>query len=138
MARYIKRHGYFDVYVFCDCEEAEEFEGVKYRHLNQYAEFINTNYVHTVVVSRFSEYLPVTFKGWSENVYLVVHDLTPSGIVIPQDAKLKTIFTLTEWHADYLSARFNQLSHLIKPFYYGIDFDKFIETCNSRLRGEEN
>lgn len=125
MARYIKQHNYFDVYVFCDCEEPEVFEGVNYRHLNEYPEFINTNYVHTVIVSRFSEYLPVTFKGWSENVYLVVHDLSPSGIVIPKHSKLKYIFTLTEWHANYLSNIFPDLKEQIVPFYYGIDFEKF-------------
>jgi hypothetical protein len=76
-------------------------------------------------ISRFSEYLPVTFKGFTENVYLVVHDLTPSGIVIHLDKKLKKIFCLTEWHVEYFTQIFPSLKNITEPFYYGIDFSKF-------------
>ena len=125
MARHIQRSGLFDVYVFCNCAEEELFEGVVYKPLNDYYSFINTNYIHSCIVSRFSEYLPVTFKGWTENVYLVIHDLTPSGIVIPRDKKLKKIFCLTEWHVDYFTQIFPALKNITVPFYYGIDFQKF-------------
>ena len=124
MARYIKQNDFFEqIIVFCNTpeEKDEHFEGVNYQHLNKYYEFINNNYIHTCIVSRFSEYLPVTFSGFVENVYFVVHDLTPSGIVIPINPKLKNIFCLTEWHSDYLSNIFPTLKHIIVPFYYGID-----------------
>ncbi len=125
MARHIQRSGQFDVYVFCNCAQEELFEGVVYKPLGEYYSFINTNYIHSCIVSRFSEYLPVTFKGWTENVYLVIHDLTPSGIVIPRDNKLKKIFCLTEWHVDYFTQFFPALKNITVPFYYGIDFQKF-------------
>ena len=124
MARYIKQNDFFEqIIVFCNTpeEKDEHFEGVNYLHLNKYYEFINNNYIHTCVVSRFSEYLPVTFSGFVENVYFVVHDLTPSGNVIPINPKLKNIFCLTEWHSDYLSNIYPTLKHIIVPFYYGID-----------------
>jgi hypothetical protein len=124
MARYIKQNDFFEqIIVFCNTpeEKDEHFEGVNYLHLNKYYEFINNNYIHTCVVSRFSEYLPVTFSGFVENVYFVVHDLTPSGNVIPINKKLKNIFCLTEWHSDYLSNIFPTLKNIIVPFYYGID-----------------
>ena len=124
-ARHIQRSGKFDVYVFCNCGEEGWFEGVVYKPLSDYYSFINANYIHTCIVSRFSEYLPVTFKGWTENVYLVIHDLTPSGIVIPMDHKLKKIFCLTEWHVDYFTQFFPALKNITVPFYYGIDFQKF-------------
>jgi tetratricopeptide (TPR) repeat protein len=124
-ARHIQRSGKFDVYVFCNCGEEGLFEGVVYKPLSEYYSFINANYIHTCIVSRFSEYLPVTFKGWTENVYLVIHDLTPSGIVIPMDKKLKKIFCLTEWHVDYFTQFFPALKNITVPFYYGIDFQKF-------------
>ena len=133
MARYIKQNDFFgEVIVFCNTpgEKDELFENVLYRHINQYYEFINTNYVHTCIVSRFSEYLPVTFKGFSENVYLVVHDLTPSGIVIPMDKKLKNVFCLTEWHVDYFTNIFPSLKNITIPFYYGID-DRFKTIANT-------
>ena len=119
MARYIQQSGLFEVFVFCNCEESETFEDVKYKPLNDYYAFVNENYIHTCIVSRFSEYLPVTFKGWVENVYLDVHDLLPSGIVIPIDNKLKQIFCLTEWHVEYMSNFFPPLKHLLVSFYHG-------------------
>lgn len=123
IARYIKKQNNFDVYVFCNTpgEKDENFEGVNYRHLNKYYEFINTNYVKHCIISRFSEYLPLTFKGFTENVYFIIHDLTPSGIVIPIDLKLKNIFCLTEWHVEYFTNIFPQLKSITVPFYYGID-----------------
>jgi len=124
-ARYIQKSGLFNVYVFCNCLEEENFEGVIYKPLNHYYSFIKQNYIHTCIVSRYSEYLPVTFKGWTENVYLVVHDLTPSGIIIHLDKKLKKIFCLTEWHVDYFTQIFPSLKNITVPFYYGIDFNKF-------------
>ena len=125
LSRHIQKSGAFDVYVFCNCLEEENFEGVIYRPLSQYYSFINENYIHSCIVSRFSEYLPVTFKGWTENVYFVIHDLTPSGIVIPVNKKLKKVFCLTEWHVDYFTKIFPSLKHITVPFYYGIDFNKF-------------
>jgi len=124
-ARYIQRSGQFDVYVFCNCLEEENFEGVIYKPLSEYYSFIKQNYIHTCIVSRYSEYLPVTYKGFTENVYLVVHDLTPTGIVIPMDKKLKKIFCLTEWHVEYFTQFFPSLKNITIPFYYGIDFNKF-------------
>jgi predicted O-methyltransferase YrrM len=124
-ARYIQQSGSFDVFVFCNCLEEENFEGVIYKPLSQYYSFIKQNYIHTCIVSRFSEYLPATFKGWTENVYFVIHDLTPSGIVIPLDKKLKKIFCLTEWHVEYFTQFFPSLKNITVPFYYGIDFKKF-------------
>lgn len=126
MARYIQMDGTFDVVVFSNCSENENFEGVEYKHLNDFYQFINENVVHSCIVSRYSEYLPVAFNGLAENVYLVVHDLTPSGIVIPLNSKLKNIFCLTEWHVGYMNKIFNSLKHLTVPFYYGIDIDKFL------------
>ena len=131
MARYIQQSGQFDVVVFCNCSENEVFEGVEYKHLDEYFKYINENHVHTCIVSRYSEYLPVAYKGQVQNVYLVVHDLTPSGIVIPIDPKLKNVFCLTEWHVQYMKERFPALSSYLVPFYYGIDTNKFLNTTNT-------
>lgn len=126
MAKWIQKSGKFQTIVFCNTPEGNEeiFENTIYKPLSSYYKFINTTYVNTCIVSRFSEYLPVTFKGFSENVYFVVHDLTPSGIIIPIDKKLKNVFCLTEWHVDYFTNIFPQLKSITIPFYYGID-DRF-------------
>jgi hypothetical protein len=125
MARYIQKHGKFQVIVFCKCEREENFEGVEYKELSKFVQFVNENYVQHCMVSRFSEYLPVAYKGYVENVYLVLHDLGPSGNVIQMDRKLKNIFCLTEWHVQYFTEQFKDLASLTVPFYYGIDFNKF-------------
>jgi tetratricopeptide (TPR) repeat protein/predicted O-methyltransferase YrrM len=125
MARYIQKSGRFDVIVFCNCLQEEVFEDVLYKPLSLMYSYIYKNFIHTCVVSRFSEYIPVVTNAWTENVYLVLHDLTPSGIVIPLEHKLKKIFCLTEWHVEYFTNIFPSLAHLTVPFYYGIDFSKF-------------
>lgn len=125
MARYIQRDGRFQVFVFCNCPENDTFEGVQYRHLNEYPTFIHSTYVHTSIISRFTEYLPVTFKGYAENVYLVLHDLTPSGNVIPVDKKLKKVFCLTDWHVQYFLQHFPVLKEQTVSFSYGIDSQTF-------------
>lgn len=135
MARYMQKRGEFDVYVFCNCEEVGEvFEGVTYMPLHKYYRFIKENYVHSCMVSRFSEYLPVTFESFVENIYFVVHDLSPSGFVIPMNVKLKKIFCLTEWHVEYFTSAFPALKDITEPFYYGIDFGNFMagETRETR------
>ena len=126
-ARYIQKSGEFDVYVFCNCEDGGEvFEGVVYKPISEYYRFIKENYVHTCIVSRFTEYIPVTLKSFTENVYLVLHDLTPIGNVIPIDLKLKKIFCLTEWHVEHFTEIYPVFKSITVPFYYGIDVNNFI------------
>lgn len=125
MARYLQKMAHFDVYVFCNCLQEDKFEEVRYKPLSTYFDFISQNKIHSSIISRFSEYLLATYKGNVENVYLVLHDLTPSGNVIPINSKLKQIFCLTEWHVEYFTSIFPQCKNITSPFYYGIDIDKF-------------
>jgi predicted O-methyltransferase YrrM len=133
MSRYIKKNSNYNVIVFCNCVEPETFEGVEYLPLNEYHEFVNTYYVNTCIVSRFTQYLPVAFKSYVENVYLVLHDINSIGNVIPIDPKLRRIFCLTEWHCDIVSNNFPLLNHLIEPLYYGIDVNTFNHKNNNKI-----
>lgn len=121
MARWIQKSGHFQVVVFCRCSVEETFENVMYKDLEKYYAFIQTYLVHTSIISRFSEYIPVTYKSNVENVYLVVHDISPSCNVIPIEKKLKNIFLLTEWHKEYTDQIFPTLNHLTKYIHYGIN-----------------
>lgn len=125
LCRQIHLYGYFDTYIFCDCEEEETVDGVKYRKISNYPEFINKNYVHTIIVSRYLEYLPLTIKGWSENIYVFLHDLLTPSTIIPVDNKVKKIFCLTEWHRDYVWEFFPTLKEKITYHYYGINKELF-------------
>jgi tetratricopeptide (TPR) repeat protein len=125
MARYIQKQDYFNVVVFCNCIDNDIYENVHYRKINEYKSFINNNNVDTVMVSRYPEYLPVTYKGNVKNVYLILHDLIPQGEVIIRNEKLRKILCLSEWHCEQFKNMFEILRDLVIPFGYGIDFNLF-------------
>lgn len=126
MARYIQKHGFFKVIVFCKCDASEILEDVEYLHLDKYFDFISNKYTHTAIISRYSEYYPATIQGNVDNIYLIAHDLSFTGCVLPIHTKLKKIFCLSEWHVSYMSNTFPQLKDYFVPFYYGIDFNNFL------------
>jgi predicted O-methyltransferase YrrM/tetratricopeptide (TPR) repeat protein len=125
MARYIQKQGQYNVLVFCNCIEQTMFEGVEYIPIIQFMPFAKTQFIHQCIISRFSEYIPVAIDGNVENIYVVLHDLTPSGVVIPFSNKLKQIFCLSEWHVEYFTQFFPHFKDIAVPFYYGIDIERF-------------
>lgn len=127
MAKWIQASGTFNVIVFCRCSSEEVYEGVQYLDISKYYEFIANHVVHSCMVSRFSEYLPLTYRSHVQNVFLVVHDLTPTGVVLIRNPKLKAIFTLTEWHKEFLDEQFPTFNDLTTPLHYGIHSD-FLQT----------
>lgn len=126
LARYIQAEGTFDVTVFCRCSEVESFEGVNYKSIDDFHCFVANNNVHTCIVSRYSEYIPVAINSHVENLYLVLHDLEPTGSIIPIHPKLKKIFCLTDWHIRYFLNGFPQFADRTVSFYYGIDHTRFV------------
>jgi FkbM family methyltransferase len=126
MARYIAKHTDYEVVVFCNCENPEIFENVKYIELDLFFHYVSRLQIEHCVISRFSEYIMPAVRGYVNNIHLVVHDLTMSGNMIPFSNKLKNIFCLTEWHCSYFSSIFKQLSPIVSPLHYGIDFKNFI------------
>ena len=138
MARYIQKNGVYKVIVFCNCLEQSTFEGVEYIPLAQFMPFAKTQFIHTCIISRFSEYVPVAIYGLVENIYLVLHDLLPSGIVLPLHNKMKKIFCLTEWHVEYVASIFPQYADKIEPLYYGIDIDTFDSCKQIRAKSDDN
>lgn len=136
MARYIQKRGDYKVIVFCNCLEQSVFEGVEYIPIAQFMPFAKATNIHTCIISRFSEYVPVAIDGYVENIYMVLHDLTPSGMVIPISIKLKKIFCLSEWHVDYFTKIFPQFNDITVPFYYGIDVALFDNERTVKTNGE--
>lgn len=120
MARYLQKNNIFQVYVFCNCDDVEDFEGVIYCPLSKYFDFMNTTKVHTCIVSRYPEYLPVAYYGFCENVFLSLHDVSRSGIIV-MHPKLKNVFCLSEWHVQEFTTKYPQLKNITLPFYYGIN-----------------
>jgi predicted O-methyltransferase YrrM len=133
MSRHIAKITDFDIYVFCNCETEELFDGVKYRKLDTYINFINQNKVHTSIISRFSEYIPVSLANDIDNIYLVVHDLLPSGNIIPTDSRLRAIFCMSEWHRSYFLNTYPMLSNKVKVFLNGINLIDYQSNVDKKL-----
>ena len=129
MTKYIKQLTDFEVIVFCNCEENEIFEGVHYNKLSEYISFISKNTIKYCMISRFSEYIPVsTINNNIENIFVILHDLQLSGNIIPIHPKIKKIFCLTEWHKTHFLQSFPQFSDRTFSLNYGIDFTNFTST----------
>jgi tetratricopeptide (TPR) repeat protein len=119
MSRYIQKQGHFKVIVFCNCGSQSVFENVDYIPLDCFQPFAKQVNIDTCVISRFTEYVPVAIQGQVKNIHIVLHDLTPSGCVIPMSPKLKHVFCLSEWHVGYFLERFPMFKDITVPFYYG-------------------
>jgi len=132
MARYVNQlvGNDFQVIVFCNCEEDEVFEGVKYIKLSDYLPFISKNKVLHCVISRFSEYIPVTINSHVENIHVISHDVRLSGNIIPVHPKIKNIFCLSEWHKSLFLQSFPQFTSVVHTLHYGIDFTNFLDDKN--------
>ena len=125
IARWVQADGRYNCIVFCNCSNQEIFEGVQYLSLDKYAEFITKNEINTVLISRFSEYIPMTLNNNIKNIHFVLHDTRPSGIIIPIHSKLKKILCLTNWHSELFLKTFPQFRDRTEAFSYGIDTNLF-------------
>ena len=117
-SRNIKKLTNFNVIVFCNCENSEIYEGVKYFPLIEFFNFIQANHVDTCIVSRYTEYVPVCLNCDNiKNVYISLHDLVPdNSIIMPRNEKLRNIFCLSEWHTKYFTDMFSTLEDITKSF----------------------
>lgn len=120
MARHIARLG-FSVVVFCKCSIEEVIEGVVYKPISSVYAYLATRSVKYCIVSRFSEYIPVAIQSHAETIYLVLHDLGPTGNIIPIHPKLKKVFCLSEWHVSHFLETFPHFKNITVPFHYGIN-----------------
>lgn len=129
ITRYMERHSNFHCVVFCNCgNEGEIFEGVEYKPLYDYVDYIASHEIHSVIVSRYPEYLPACYESHNvSNVYLILHDLIPDGEIIMRHPKLKKILLLSDYHKHFFDRMFPSLVDLTEKFEYGIDINAFKE-----------
>jgi len=132
VSKYVAKTRLFDVYVFCNCENDEVFEGVTYMNLQSLYSFLKSNVVNTCIVSRFSNYLPLVYESNSQNVYFILHDITSTCPIMINDDKLKNVFCLSEWHTSRFSKAMPSFSPKTTHHYYGID-PKFIVDKKERI-----
>jgi predicted O-methyltransferase YrrM len=124
-AKWISKLTNFEVVVFCNTKNIEDFEGVKYIPINQYFFHIANVKIKHLFISRYSEYIQASIEGHVENIYLIAHDLTFSGNIIPIHSKIQKIYCLTNWHMNYLGEIFPEYKDKIDVYNYGIDFELF-------------
>jgi len=125
ITRQLQKKNIFDIYVFCKCSHDEIFDGVNYQSLVNLPSFVKNNKIHTCMISRYPEYLPMMYKNNVENVHLILHDLIPTGEVIIKNEKLKNIFCLTEWHRQQFLSLFPEMISKSKVLNYGINISDF-------------
>ena len=131
-ARYISKS--YHVVVFCKTDQPRFYENVGYNPIEMFHEFIANYQVEHVIVSRYTEYVPVALHGHSKNVSIIFHDNLLPETIIPVTPKIKKIFGLTQWHCDTIKNIFPQFYEKINFINYGIDHEKFdgkIKTANS-------
>ena len=127
ISRYIKK--YDEVVVFCNCgggeEKEEEFEGVLYKNLIDFEDYLKKNVVDMVVVSRYPEYLGTLYENENvKEVRLILHDMIPVGEVILRNPKLSKIMLLSHYHKRVFDEMFHTLRDITEVFGYGIDGGK--------------
>ena len=119
------------VVVFCKTDTESSYQNVLYKPLSMYFSFLCRNKIHSCIISRYSEYVPVALQCENvQNVYLILHDLGPTGNIIPLDPKLKQVFCLSDWHRSYFLDRFPSLTDRTSVFSYGIDLDHYPLSSN--------
>lgn len=114
----------FNVIVFCNCVETI-YNNVIYKPLEQYPNFISENYVHTSIICRYSEYIPVTIYSPVDNIIVISHDVQLSGLIIPIHPKIRKVICLTHWHKQLFDTQFPQLNNISTVCHHGIDIDRF-------------
>lgn len=121
-ARCIAAKKSFRVVVFCNCVANVTHDDVLYVRLAELAAFVGTNWIHCCVVSRFSEYVPALLESpHVGNVHLILHDVRPSGNIIPVHPKLKSILCLSEWHKTLFLGMFPQFADRTRVQNYGVN-----------------
>lgn len=116
--------GRFQVMVFCNCTQEEVYKNVRYIPLTHVFHVLHSNYIHTCIISRYSEYLPLMINSTTENIYLLAQDIAFSGNVITLARKLKGIICLTPWHAKEIERIYPVFNPLMKIVGHGIECSK--------------
>lgn len=122
MAKYIKNHTNYNVYVFCNCDENES---ENYLPLSKLYTFLSNNDVDHCLISRYNEYIPLCIFSNIKNIYYTIHDLSPSNLIIPMNEKLKKIFCMTEWHKNYFLKNFSNSKNITTFLSNGVDLELY-------------
>tara|TARA_B100001093_G_scaffold501158_1_gene552472 strand:- start:3142 stop:5904 length:2763 start_codon:yes stop_codon:yes gene_type:complete len=134
-AEWLGKLGY-NVIVFCDCVEEKYYNGVLYKKVDEYMEYLVNNHVDYCIVNRYFEHLYVLREAGVESVYFVYHDIASSEQLLPLFPNLKGVLFISNWAREQFHGVFPGISRdLTRVISYGIDVDKFVMGrihCNKR------
>lgn len=125
MARNIQSFGKYDVIVFCKCDNDEIVDSVRYIDLNNLFNILPSLEIDTCIISRYTEYLALASKLNIKHIYFSLHDLDPTGSVIPLPKNCHKILCLSNWHINYFTNNFPLFKNITESFGYGIDHSLF-------------
>jgi len=127
MTRYLSKYMSPDYkfIVFCKTSKIDTFQYVDYVPLDSMYSFFSSTVIDSCIISRFSHYIPTAIHSDIKKIHLILHDLSPSGSIIPIHPYIKKIICLTEWHKKYFLQSFPQFTNITEGFHYGINYDVF-------------
>lgn len=120
-ARELAKTSSNSVTVFCPCKERIIVDNVLYCNIEE--SFFSTKMrIDKCLVSRFSEYLPAVLEMENiQKVYFILHDLGPSGNIIPIHPRLEKIYCLTNFHKNFFKSNFPDVSCNVDIIPYGME-----------------
>lgn len=124
ISRHIQKTGLYKTIVFCRTDKVETFGNVVYRPIDDYTLFIKENRVKNVLISRYTEYLPVSYDSDVENVYFCAHDIPIPGKILILHQKLKKIFCMSNYQSQLFKEYYPMVSSIIQTHGLGTNLYK--------------
>ena len=109
------------VVLLCKCVTHTVYRGVEYVPIQHYEALLASHTIGTCIVSRFSHYVFAPLHTTCERVLLYLHDLGPTGNVLPTHDKLQAVYCLSPWHQQLFAANFPSHALRATTLGYGID-----------------
>lgn len=127
----------FQVNIFAQCKDDKVdysgfYDGIDFRDLSYYQDFIKNNYIDYLIVSRYSQFL--AYYSNINKVYLWLHDVVPADDLFTiNDKKFKGVLCLSQWHKDLFSSQYNFPKDLVYITSNAIDPDRFKSQVQKQL-----
>lgn len=132
-------HDYFpknmEIYISGDVIE-EQFDNVKYIHLNNLDKLLKNTIFHAIIISRYIGFFEMYDSFLTKQVILWAHDtyflpynrsnnIDDSAIIDKRHELVDSCICLTEWHKNLFEKKYPLLKEKIKIIGNGIDFSLF-------------
>lgn len=126
LAKQFARKNY-EVHAFIDISKEFQEDGVKFKPLSDYINFVSNHEIEVLTVSRFSSNL--TYGPNINKVFFLCEDLQPAEMLRIDVPDLTKVICVSEWHAKYLKSLTPEHFHQKIDFIYNtVEPDLFEKT----------